>query len=69
MKRLFLILLLLATLFSVTACSSESQYERNSRLAQQRVQNAQNAYDRAVQEYNDLADSISRYNAAADALG
>lgn len=69
MKQFALVFMVILMLFSLVACSSENQYEKAARDADRRAEIAQENYDRAVQEYNDLSDSISRYNAAVDALG
>ena len=69
MKRFALVFIFILMLFSMVACSSENQYEKAARDAERRAEIAQGNYDRAVQEANDLSDAISRYNAAADALG
>ena len=69
MKRFALVFIFVLMLFTMMGCSSETQYEKAAREAERRAEIAQENYDRAVQEYNDLSDSISRYNAAVDALG
>ena len=69
MKRFALVFIFVLMLMTMVGCSSENQYEKAARDADRRAAIAQENYDRAVQEYNDLSDSISRYNAAVDALG
>lgn len=67
MKKGIIFMLLLIVAFVLCACG-EDPYKRELDRANEMVQIAEENYSRAVQESNDLRDSISRINAAADAL-
>ncbi len=67
MKKGVIFMLLLILAFVLCACG-EDPYKKESERTNKMVQIAEDNYNRAVQESNDLRDSISRINAAADAL-
>jgi hypothetical protein len=65
-KKFILLLLLTAMLFGFCAC--ESQEEKNLRQAQEAAQHANDAYQAALENYNDLQNDIAEYEDALAAL-
>ena len=62
-----LIIIILSMLFSLSAC--ESREEKQLRIANQQVIEAEKAAQRSQKEYEDLSRSISEIESLQDALG
>ena len=62
-----LIVLLFCMLFSLSSC--ESREEKQLRIANQQVIEAEKASQRSQKEYEDLSRSISEIESLQDALG
>lgn len=66
MRRLILLLLMLAMLFGFCAC--ESKEEKDLRKANEAARQANDAYQAALENYNELQRDIADYEEALDKL-
>ncbi len=66
MKKLLIFLLIATTLFSFCGC--ETKEEKAARHAQENAEHLTDAYEQAMQNYDNLQNQLDEYNQTRDRL-